>query len=561
MMRILYFIVLSLLGTSLFAQKERILNFDTQIEVHSDRSITVIEFIEVYASGDRIKRGITRSLPLRRMLNEQETRMHYDIVQVERDGKKESYKEESNGGHKILYLGKSDVFLEPGVYSYKIEYDVANQIGEYENYDEIYWNAIGTDVVFDVEQASCRVRVPGGAKIVQQDAYTGAQGSREKGFTVREEGSSVDYRLNRSLGPGEGFTVAVGFEKGFLEEPSIFQRMGSVILVILGGLFLLPYYVYTWWKYGQDPPTPASYPIFHAPDGLSAASLNFISKEKYQASSFTASIIHLAISGFLRIEEAASTGLIFKKKSYLLVKTKEADDSMIEEERRLFNALFAYNDEIRIDGEYEKRVEEAYQMHNSSLSNQHHSFITAGHNMRFLWIPVLFTIVVGGLAIFLMLRSPFSSAANMISVMSFIPVSILTIVLYNYLIKKPTEDKLELKSRIKGYKMYLEMAEKDRLNLLNPPEMTPVHFEEALPYAFALGVEHVWSTKFKRILEDAQYRPDWNRGTPIYMSNSFGRSFNENVSGSATKPSESGSGSGGGGFSGGGGGGGGVGGW
>ena len=109
--------------------------------------------------------------------------------------------------------------------------------------------------------------------------------------------------------------------------------------------------------------------------------------------------------------------------------------------------------------------------------------------------------------------------------------------------------------------MYLEMAEKDRLNLLNPPEMTPVHFEEALPYAFALGVEHVWSTKFKSILEDAQYRPDWNRGAPIYMSNSFGRSFNENVSGSATRPSESGSGSGGGGFSGGGGGGGGVGGW
>ena len=110
--------------------------------------------------------------------------------------------------------------------------------------------------------------------------------------------------------------------------------------------------------------------------------------------------------------------------------------------------------------------------------------------------------------------------------------------------------------------MYLELAEKDRLRLLNPPDMTPDHFEACLPYAFALGVEHSWSEKFKTILEQANYHPQWNNSpSTIYFADHFGQDFSQSVASAATKPSDSGSGSGGGGFSGGGGGGGGVGGW
>jgi uncharacterized membrane protein len=107
------------------------------------------------------------------------------------------------------------------------------------------------------------------------------------------------------------------------------------------------------------------------------------------------------------------------------------------------------------------------------------------------------------------------------------------------------------------------MAEKDRLQILNPPEMTVGHFESLLPYAFALGLEHNWSDKFSSILANAQYAPSWNNNYVYFNGNSFGNSFQSAVSSTSTQPSQSGSGgsSGGGGFSGGGGGGGGVGGW
>ena len=115
--------------------------------------------------------------------------------------------------------------------------------------------------------------------------------------------------------------------------------------------------------------------------------------------------------------------------------------------------------------------------------------------------------------------------------------------------------------------MYLEMAEKDRINLLNPPDRTPEHFEAMLPYAFALGIEHKWSALFESILAAAAYNPNWTNDRGVYTNTYFATSFGRSMSNSATPPPPEnggggfGGGSGGGGFSGGGGGGGSVGGW
>ncbi|MCB0689541.1 MAG: DUF2207 domain-containing protein, partial [Saprospiraceae bacterium] len=128
--------------SGLLGQMERILNYDTQIEVNSDRSITVTEFIQVYVNGDRIKRGITRRLPQKRNLNGKTVSVKYQILEVEKDGQEEPYHTESNGDL-MMYLGSRDVFLSPGNYQYKIKYRVPDQIGFFDDYDEIYWNAIG----------------------------------------------------------------------------------------------------------------------------------------------------------------------------------------------------------------------------------------------------------------------------------------------------------------------------------------------------------------------------------------------------------------------------------
>ena len=552
----------------LHAQEERIIHFNVQLDVEKDRSIQVVEEIKVYAAGRAIKRGITRSLPENRDMEGKTMRMKYDILSIKKDGKKEPYFTQSGNGYKTLYIGEKDVLLQPGEYTYTIEYKVPNQVGMFEEYDEIYWNAIGTNVDFYIEEASCKVRLPEGAVIVQDAAYTGAFGSTGADYTVDHTGSGSFYETNRPLAPKKGFSVAIGFEKGIIETPGLFQRFGTLITIVLGFLFLMAYFVYTWWKYGVDPPKPTAYPIFDAPDNLSPASINYISKEKYQRKSFTASIIKLAIKGYLKIEEKEETKMLFfTSKIYHLVKLKEGDEVLPKEEKKLMETLFSGGRSlVEIDGEYHSYVESAYNSHKANLKVQHRNFIRKGHNTRFLTIPILMTLAVMIIAIVLLINSPFVEGINIIPMAAFFPVAILGIIIFAYLIKKPTEEKLELQSRIDGYKMYLEMAEKERLRLLNPPERTPEVFEQALPYAFALGVEHKWAENFKDILEQMQYQPQWTNTHPIYFSNHFGSSFSKTLMSSATEPSKDGSGggfsgSGGGGFSGGGGGGGGVGGW
>ena len=489
--------------------------------------------------------------------------MSYDIIEVLKDGLPEPYFVQNSDSDKIIYIGQKEFILPSGEYTYTIKYKVSDQIGFFDDYDEIYWNAIGTKVRFNIENTSVRIKIPSGAEVLQQSAYLGRYGESNKEYTFTRENAYLDYRSNRPLNRGEGFTIAVGFKKGYFDPPGIFKRYGTFIVVLIGILFLFPYFIYTWWRYGQDPPSPASYPIFSPPEDLSPGSLSYLLKEGYSQKSLTASIIHLAISGYLKINETEKRGLIFKSSRYELIKIKEVEDGQLpDEEQWLMTYLFSLGDVVEIDGKYQENIELAASQHAASLRSQHRPFIQKGNNIKFLGIPLLVSIVIIVLAIIFLTNNPYAEGLNYKALFLFIPILIVGFILYYFLIKKPTLEKLDIKSRIKGYRMFLEMAEKDRLNLLNPPEMTPELFESALPYAFALGVEHKWSNLFKSILEKAQYQPQWSNNIyPVHFANQFGNTFSRNLSSSATRPSSSGSGSGGGGFSGGGGGGGGVGGW
>lgn len=67
------------------------------------------------------------------------------------------------------------------------------------------------------------------------------------------------------------------------------------------------------------------------------------------------------------------------------------------------------------------------------------------------------------------------------------------------IMKQPSPDALKLMTDIEGFAMYIKTAETARLNLLNPPELTPGEFERVMPYAVALGLENAWGAKFADI--------------------------------------------------------------
>ena len=111
--------------------------------------------------------------------------------------------------------------------------------------------------------------------------------------------------------------------------------------------------------------------------------------------------------------------------------------------------------------------------------------------------------------------------------------------------------------KIRGFRRFLDLAEKPRLEEL--VESDPAYFYNILPFTYVLGLSDKWIKKFETI---AMRPPDWYHGGTAYSHAAFGafisstmRSANSSM---ASRPSSSSSGSGsGGGSSGGGSGGGG----
>ena len=134
-------------------------------------------------------------------------------------------------------------------------------------------------------------------------------------------------------------------------------------------------------------------------------------------------------------------------------------------------------------------------------------------------------------------------------------------------IPKRTQYGNEMLGKIRGFKKFLEKAEKQKLDAMVMEN--PTYFYDILPFTYVLGVSDKWIKKFETISLQA---PNWYDGYSSFDNASFGSFINSTMqsatsamssrpSSSSSGGSSSGSGSSGGGSSGGGSGGGGGGSW
>lgn len=578
---------ITLLSSTSWSQSEYVERFDAQLTVDSSGLLHVLESIDIFATGDLFKRGIVRVLPTQRQSNNgKKYQVSYDQISVKRNGAQSPFFIEKSKNDIKIYVGDKNVYLDRGSYAYEINYTTDNQIGYFTDFDELYWNVNGTDWDVPIKNVSATVLLPEGARFQETACYTGRYGSREQRCTAdRINDHSVRYTMS-SPQQGHNLTIVTTFDKGVLQEPSFARETPQPIkppgfwelnfawiISLFVGVLILIYYGYTWFKYGIDPPKPAVYPQFTPPDDLSPASVGLMNIQYYQNKLLTASLINLAVKGFIRIEEEENKILGFTlKKQYNIIKLDTAPtvDILPQEERILLNRLFVgASSRVRIDGKYDSRIESAVEQYKTVLNSQWSSMIRKGLNVQF-WIFPFVVMMAYVLYFFLFAPSEWNQDAAILKWFGgFIAVNILLFFIYVYLIRRPTEEKQKLRADIDGFEMYLKVAEVEQIKQFNPPDMTPELMERYLPYAIALGAEKVWGEKFQRVMQQMADRPDqgyhplWyvgNIGDLSTFTDGLNRGMTNTFQSTATNPS-SGSSVSGGGFSGGGGGGGGGGGW
>lgn len=292
--------------------RERILSYHSDIQMHSDGVLDVIETIEVRAEGKSIRRGIYRDFPTRyRDRNGDRVVVDFEVMSVLRDGKAEPWFTEERANGVRINTGNDRFLPTPLTTTYRIRYRTSRQLRFFEDHDELYWNVTGTGWVFDIEQASARVELPEPVPEtqLQLDYYTGPHGSQAKNAlgTVPEPGV-VLFATTKSLWSNEGLTIAVGFPKGIVEEPASLQKLAwflndnrAQLLLLIGLALLFWYYLHHWYRNGRDPRGGPVFARYYPPEDFSPGGLRYLSRAAYDERCFSADVVQMSVMGLISI--------------------------------------------------------------------------------------------------------------------------------------------------------------------------------------------------------------------------------------------------------------------
>jgi uncharacterized membrane protein YgcG len=592
--------------------QERILSFKSHITVSPGGTMLVTETIRVRAAGDQIKRGIYRDFPTRyKDRRGSNYVVGLTIKDVKRDNASEDYHTENLSNGVRVYIGKRDYLLAPGEYTYTLTYQTDRQLGFFGDHDELYWNVTGNGWVFPIDAAAATVVLPEGVPRdkITLDGYTGPQGAKDKDFagTVNEDGS-VSFAATKGFGANEGLTIVVAWPKGFVVEPPLEKKLWyfthdnvTAITGAAGLIVLLVYYVGMWFFVGRDPEKGTIMPLYEPPDGLSPAAVRFITRMGYDSKAFAATIVNMAVKGFLSISEKAG--------EYTLEKKAGSKAALSRDEQGVASKLFASGSSIVLKQKNHASIRSAKESLGTSLSSAYEKNYFVKNRRQFV-IGLLISIVVlaasflsardAGEALFLGIWLTFWSIGvalllfvvvrlwkavftgwgraagkkgaigatlfmtffsipffggevfGLYSLAQASPVLIPILggvvfvnVLFYHLLKAPTMLGRKVLDRIEGFKTFLAATEEDRLSRLYPVERTPELFEKYLPYALALDVEQPWTEQFSDVLsrsavaETGGYHPRWYSGSAwdSSMMGSFAGSIGDALSGAISSSS------------------------
>ncbi|MGV3635788.1 MAG: DUF2207 domain-containing protein, partial [Pseudorhodoplanes sp.] len=292
---------------------ERVLQFISDVKIEKNSDLLVTETIRVQAEGYEIKRGILRDFPTRYTGRDgRRVEVGFEVLSVTRDGRPEDYKTEGLSNGVRIRIGNASQTVSFGPHTYVIRYRTTRQIGFFENFDELYWNATGTGWTFPIDVAEARITLPEPVNFTQTAFYTGPQGATGQDARIVEQRPGyIVFRTTRPLPARNGLTVAAAFPKGIVAPPTQAQlaqywlRDNVPVLVGAGGLLLLlGYYLFAWLKVGRDPRRGTIIPLFTPPKDMSAPAVRYVHEMEFDNRTFGAAILDLAVHGGVKLNDS-----------------------------------------------------------------------------------------------------------------------------------------------------------------------------------------------------------------------------------------------------------------
>ena len=556
--KIFFLIVIGLIigPKSVLAVDYQIENFDSEIELNQDLSLTVKEKIETNFLV--AKHGIYRVIPYIYNHNGKTIKADLKILSITDENEQNvDYSVTNYNQSKRIKIGDADETII-GKKEYRLEYRIDQVVLDYGNGPEIYWNVTGDEWEPSINKATATVNSQFG-KITKIECF----------------GCKSNFDKNQATFEGtKGLTIVIQIDKNNqLKTAGFFIKLINFIVGNWGYLLaVIPTLLMSvvWYKKGRDKKylTENVYikpenqkeknvslferphlPLVYSPiEGLSPAEIGTILDQKIDIHDIVAEIVELARIGFLKIKKVESKGIFgIKNTDYELIKLDKKTDKLNKFKNDLLESLFKEKTEIKISDLKNKFYKELPKLKADMYEELNKKKISDGDWQKILgkWLGIV--IFLNFLSIFLIVTVFIKNTGNDGPIV----IAILGIIISVFLaIKMPrrTAWGYSLYRQITGLKYYVgkgkwreEVMEKN------------LFLEEMLPIAISLGVVN----QLAKDMKDLEIEP------PKYfegiMINSFAHDLTDFNSAMATNlattPSGNSSWSGGSGFSGGGGGG------
>lgn len=580
--------------------------YDIKMVVNENNTFDITETIT--ANFDVQKHGIIRKIPLRNKIVRLDGTSSSNRAEITNISVDNNYSVSKSNGMYNIQIGDPDKTLM-GKQTYVIKYTYNIGKDPINGYDELYYNIIGNEWDTVIDNLTFSITMPKDFDASKLGFSYGNEGSTESEkaqYTVN--GNQITGSYDGILNPGEAFTVRCELPEGYFVGAKNLTNNTDYLMFVVPAISLIISFI-LWLLFGRDKKTVETVE-FYPPQGFNSLEVGFIYKGKADKTDVTSLLIYLADKGYIQISETEEKFLFSSSKGFKITKLKEYDGNNVNE-RLFLEGLFKksnYN-EVTLSELYNNFYITVNQIltNVNNKENKQKIFEKKSTNKKIFVIllmlasyilittiptltygslqELIFGLLFPGIGFSVLFAMVFEDNNITIKIFGifwgllFGGIPWLTIILpvisqeplyligylfgviciigmalcLKYLPKRTTYG-LELLGKIKGFKTYLETAEKSRLESM--VLQNPNYFYDILPYAYVLGVSDKWISKFEGITLSA---PNWYTGSGTFSVATFGTFMNTAMTSAnaAMSSSPSSSGSSGGGSAGGGSGGGG----
>ncbi|NNC12295.1 DUF2207 domain-containing protein [Planctomonas sp. JC2975] len=569
--------------------------FDSVFDLHRDAnrnsSMTVKETIAVRFPDTDVNHGIERAIPqyvgdipLDLQVESITDAAGTDQPYVTADSTSAGYGDDMT----VLRIGDKDTYVH-GAKTYVITYTLQNVVRHFPNTDdaELYWDVNGTGWSSRIGEASVRINLHDGTADGlngKSACYPAASetSASDSPCVIHRDGDTFTSSV-QGLNSYYSLTVAIGFENdAFAEPPHATQQWQWTVVPWLFFIPLLAALV--WVIYLRVGPFRDAkgrgiiVPEYDAPRGVwPMLAADFLKKG---GTAFAAELVGLAVGKYLTISENTDAPTTER---YTLTLTNTDWSALDDSEIALLGALFpsATVGNQRILDQKSQALGDAIAAQRASAPRRvtELGLRARPKNRPNRWVRLGLVLLVV-LPIVHLVLAGLNLAGVWWVALPDIAATLFAIVLL--VLSSPrlriTDKGAEVRDHLKGLRVYIQLAEKDRLAFLQSPKTAEridvadsgaviKLYEKVLPYAMVLGISEQWVKVLQdRYATTGDSSPDWYAGPSPFLtlalwSSAVSSSEFATTPASTSSSSSSFGGSGGGGFSGGGGGGGGGGGW